>query len=76
LSGAEVVEGKAVNEIGSLSGYSRTATGSFYGNLTTFENAPAKKKVSWIIKGNADGQAVTVKASHEKSGSAVKIIEL
>lgn len=75
LSGADVVEGKAVDEIGSLSGYSRTLTGASYGNLTTYENAPAKKKVTWVIKGNA-GDTVTIKAAHEKSGTAVQTIQL
>ncbi|MCH3960751.1 MAG: M14 family metallopeptidase [Solobacterium sp.] len=72
---AEVIEGKKVNEIGSLSGFSRTETGSFYGNLTTFANAKAKKKVSWIIKGKT-GDSVVIKAAQEKSGHAEKTIVL
>lgn len=72
---AEVIEGKKVNEIGSLSGFSRTKTGSFYGNLTTFANAKAKKKVSWIIKGKT-GDVAVIKAAQEKSGYAEKTIVL
>lgn len=69
ISGCEVINGKADVEAGMLSGYSRTVTGSIYGNLTTMSNAPAKKKLEWIVKANA-GDVITVTATHEKAGSA------
>lgn len=71
----DVIEGKQVVQVGNLAGYSRTETGSFYGNLTTFQNAKAKKKVSWIIKGKA-GDTITIQATHEKSGNAELRIQL
>ena len=69
IKGAELISGKECEEIGNLSGYSRTVTGSFYGNITTFANANAKKKVVWVVKGNS-GDAVTVTACQEKAGKA------
>lgn len=69
IKGAELISGKECEEIGDLSGYSRTVTGSFYGNITTFANANAKKKVVWVVKGNS-GDAVTVTACQEKAGKA------
>ena len=75
VEGCQVVEGKQCVEVGNLSGYSRTVTGNFYGNITTFANAPAKKKVTWVVKGNA-GDVVTIKAAQEKSGTASTTITL
>jgi hypothetical protein len=75
IEGAEVVEGKKDYEAGNLSGYSRTMTGYNYGNLSTFKNAEAKKKISWIVKGKS-GDSVTITASQEKSGTVQKIIML
>ncbi len=70
LSGAEIVSGKEKEEIGNLSGYSRTRSGVFfYGNISTSESATAKKKLSWIVKGAA-GDVVTITAAQEKSGTA------
>ena len=71
----EVVEGHAVKKIGHLSGYSRTATGAIYGNLTTYASAKAKNKVTWIIKAH-QGETVTVSASQEKAGSCTATITL
>ena len=76
VEGAEVLSGKACQEIGQLSGYSRTRTGAyFYGNLSTSANAPAKKKLEWIVKAPA-GTKVTVKVCHEKGGQAQQSITL
>lgn len=75
IEGGEVVEGKQVIEIGNLSGYSRTLTGYGYGSLTTMENASAKKKISWIVKGKP-GNTFVVKAASEKAGTAEKTIQL
>ena len=64
------MSGKAVEKIGDLSGYSRTRSGVFfYGNISTSENAPAKKKLSWVIKANA-GDKIKVTASQLKAGKA------
>ena len=71
----KVVEGTSTKKIGNLSGYSRTATGAFYGNLTTFVSAPAKKKVTWIIRAE-EGTHVKVSVSQEKSGTCSKEITL
>ena len=68
FKGGEILSGKETEEIGNLSGYSRTVTGAFfYGNLTTEENAPARKKVVWLVKAKK-GTEVTVTASQEKAG--------
>ncbi|MBO6158788.1 MAG: zinc carboxypeptidase [Firmicutes bacterium] len=72
----EILSGKALEEIGNLSGYSRTASGiHFYGNISTFINAPAKKKLSWIVKAEA-GTAITISACHAKAGQAKAVITL
>lgn len=75
IDGAEIVEGKEVEDAGNLSGYSRTVTGSIYGNLTTFANAPAKKKLSWVVKASA-GTTITVSAKQAKAGCATTTITL
>ena len=75
IDGCEPVSGKASEEIGNLAGYSQTVTGAFYGNITTFTNAPAKKKMTWVVKADA-GSPVTVKAAQPKAGTASKTIEL
>lgn len=76
LDGAEVTVGKPTQEIGNLSGYSRTTTGSmYYGNLTTTASALAKKKVTWVVKGK-EGTKVTITAKQEKAGIATKSIKL
>ena len=67
ITGGETVQGKASEKAGYLSGYSRTVTGSIYGNITTMKNAPARKKLSWIIKAD-EGTEITVSAAQEKSG--------
>ena len=76
VEGAELLSGKAAEEIGNLSGYSRTVTGPFfYGNLTTEFSAPAKKKVSWLVRAGK-GTAVTVTAFQEKAGTAAGTVVL
>lgn len=67
ITGGKTVQGKASEKAGYLSGYSRTVTGSIYGNITTMKNAPARKKLSWIIKAD-EGTEITVSAAQEKSG--------
>ena len=76
IQGGELLSGKKKEEIGNLSGYSRTVTGAyFYGNLTTETNAPARKKISWLVKGDK-GTEITISCSQEKSGSATKSVVL
>ena len=75
ISGGKLLSGKENEEIGDLSGYSRTDTGSFYGNITTFANAKARKKITWVLQAKA-GEAVTVSASQEKAGKACAEIVL
>ena len=73
---ASVVNGDTNVKIGDLAGYSKTKTGVyFYGNITTLENAKAKKKVSWLVKGK-ENDTITVCASHEKAGKVSAKIEL
>ena len=64
---ADVVSGKKEDEIGNLDGYSRTRTGSAYGNLSTMANGKQRKKLEWIIKAEA-GTEATVCAAQEKAG--------
>jgi hypothetical protein len=69
IEGAEIVAGKQTEKIGNLSGYSRTRSGVFfYGNISTAANAPAKKKLTWIVKGAA-GDKIKITACQEKSGT-------
>ena len=68
ISADDIVSGKKEDEIGNLDGYSRTRTGSAYGNLSTMANGRQRKKLEWIIKAAA-GTEVTVCAAQEKSGS-------
>ena len=75
LTGAELITGKETEEAGYLSGYSRTVTGSISGNLTTMKNAPARKKISWIVKGNA-GDEVTLSAVSLKAGECTVTVQL
>ena len=68
LEGAEILSGKACTDAGNLSDYSRTVTGPFaYGNYSTMANAPARKKLTWIVRAPA-GTVITVQAEQEKSG--------
>ncbi|MBQ8994443.1 MAG: hypothetical protein IJ091_01375 [Oscillospiraceae bacterium] len=76
FEGAEILAGKAKQEIGNLSGYSRTVTGAFfYGNLTTEQSAPARKKLTWLVRAK-QGTSVTVNAFQEKAGAASKTVVL
>ena len=75
IEGGTLLAGKQTEEIGDLSGYSRTMTGSFYGNITTFANAKAKKKVVWVVQAN-EGDKICVSACQEKAGKACAEIVL
>ncbi|MBO7697744.1 MAG: zinc carboxypeptidase [Erysipelotrichaceae bacterium] len=68
IDGCEVINGLKQEKIDELSGYSRTVTGVFYyGNITTEENAKARKKLSWVVKAEKDS-LITIKARHDKAG--------
>lgn len=70
LEGAELISGKAQEELGQLSGYSRTVTGVFfYGNISTEKSAKAKKRVKYVVKG-CPGDEIKVTAAHPKAGTA------
>lgn len=73
IEGCEVIAGKEIGEIGNLSGFSRTCTGAFYGNITTFEAAKAKKKVTWLVK---NPKTVVISAKQVKAGCAKKTLEI
>ena len=65
----DIIEGKKCEEIGDLSGYSRTRSGVFfYGNISTSMSAPAKKKISWVVKGTK-GDKIVITASQTKAGT-------
>ena len=76
LNGAEPISGKKEEYAGDLSGYSRTETGiHYYGNIATPACAPAKKKITWIVKADP-GTEITISASQEKSGCDSKTIKI
>ncbi len=63
------IKKKKEEKIPDLQGYSRTETGVFYyGNITTFSNAQARKKLSWIVKAKA-GDTINITASQPKAGT-------
>ncbi len=69
LEGAEILNGKEVNEIKELQGFSKTKTGVYYyGNITTEKNAEARKKLTWIVRAKK-GDSIILKASQIKAGS-------
>ncbi len=70
LGGVKLLSGRETEELGQLSGYSRTVTGVFfYGNISTEKNAPAKKRVTYLAEGKK-GDCISVTASHPKAGTA------
>ncbi|MBQ6679607.1 MAG: hypothetical protein IJM76_06240 [Lachnospiraceae bacterium] len=76
LENAKLIAGKETEELGQLSGYSRTVTGVFfYGNISTDKSAEAKKRVSYIVEGKS-GDVIKVKAAHAKAGTACAEIVL
>lgn len=75
IEGCEVVGGKQEETIGNLAGFSATSTGAFYGAISTFASAKAKKKVTWIVKANT-GDTITVSTKQEKAGQDTKTITL
>ncbi len=75
LSGCEIVYGDDVVQLGDLDGYAKTATGSYYGNITTYANGNAKKKATWIVKGKP-GDEITVCAQQEKAGCTTGTVKL
>lgn len=76
ISGCKVVSGLETTDIGNLEGYGSTRTGtSFYGNISTMENAHARKKLEWVVQADADTE-ITVSCSQEKAGKASKTIKL
>ncbi|MCR4854731.1 MAG: hypothetical protein K5908_01060, partial [Erysipelotrichaceae bacterium] len=76
LEGAEIVSGKKETEIKELQGYSKTQTGVYYyGNISTDQNASARKKLSWIIKAKP-GDVITIQAKQPKAGCVSKTITI
>ena len=76
ISAEEIISGKKTEELGDLSGFSRTVTGThFYGNISTVFSAAAKKKVSWVIRA-PKGTEILIKASQEKAGTACATVTL
>ena len=76
ISGGELISGKACEEIRELQGYAKTQTGVYYyGNITTFANAKARRKLTWIVKAE-EGSTITVEAAQIKAGKAKASITL
>ena len=76
IEGCEIINGLKETKIDELSGYSKTMTGVyFYGNITTGENAKARKKLSWIIKAKK-GDVIDITVSHDKAGTVKKQITI
>lgn len=76
ISGCKVVSGLETTDIGNLEGYGSTRTGtSFYGNISTMENAHAKKKLEWVVQADA-GTEITVSCHQEKAGHASRKVKL
>ena len=76
ISADDIVSGHKTEILGDLAGWSRTDTGTdFYGNISTYANAKAKKKTSWIIRAE-EGAVITVTAKQEKAGTASASVRL
>ena len=76
ISGCKVVSGLETTDIGNLEGYGSTRTGtSFYGNISTMENAHARKKLEWVVQADA-GTEITVSCHQEKAGHASRKVKL
>ncbi len=76
ISGCKVVSGLETTDIGNLEGYGSTRTGtSFYGNISTMENAHARKKLEWVVQADA-GTEITVSCHQEKAGHASRTVKL
>ncbi len=67
LSGAEVVKGKAKQEIGHLNGFWSKGTYGWGLGGTTVNHEPMEKKLSWIVKGEK-GSSVKVVCSAPRAG--------
>ena len=75
LSGAEVVHGEAAMKVGHLEGVSGVKTSYGYQGLTTANHDPQFKKVTWLVKGQAN-DVVTIKVTSEKAGQAEVQVQL
>ncbi len=75
ISGVELITGNQSEQIGDLAGFSDTVTGTIYGNLSTFANGKARKKVSWIIRGTPH-TVVSLTVQSQKAGKAVTSVTL
>ncbi|MBR2825554.1 MAG: zinc carboxypeptidase [Solobacterium sp.] len=68
ITGCEVLSGKQKEEKDFLEGYSNTSTGAyFYGNLSTDENAKARKKYHWIVRAK-NKEDIHIEVTHPKAG--------
>lgn len=74
LEGAEVITGKAKEDIGHLNGFWNSAVIGGLGGVTP-SHMPTSKKLSWILKGK-EGDTVTITASAPRAGKLVETITL
>lgn len=76
ISGCKVVSGLETTDIGNLEGYGSTSTGTFfYGNISTMQNAHARKKLTWVVEAS-EGTEITISCHQEKAGKASQTIKL
>ncbi len=69
LEGAEIADGKALQKIGQLEGFSSVKTMYSFFGPANIEQAPLQKKITWYVRGS-EGTEVTLKAVSQKAGKA------
>ncbi len=71
----EMIEGKALTDIGHLEGFSGINSNYMYDGINTPKHDPLTKVATWIVKAEA-GSEVTLNVSQQKSGAFSKSITL
>lgn len=75
FSGAELITGKASEEIGHLEGFSGVKTGYSYAGAVTMNHAPYSRHLSWVVKAR-EGSPVTIAVSGARAGRVVQTVIL
>ena len=73
--GVEFLEGKAIQQIGQLEGFSGVKSSYFFHGLTTFPFSPAIKRATWIVRAPNPSE-ITIGVKSERAGMAEKIVSL
>ncbi len=71
----EFIIGKKNFKLGHLEGFSGINGTYIQGAIHTFDHAPFKKKIEWVVKGEA-GDAFTISISGEKAGKVAATVKL